>query len=111
LNAITQQESVSTGIQGFDEILCGGIPRGSFVVIAGHPGSGKTTLAAHFIEAGLRRGEKAVYISLSERVEEFLEHMENVGIDLASYKGRGSSNTIGFPWPRMQGFWQTKLSR
>ncbi|WP_317894682.1 RAD55 family ATPase [Pyrofollis japonicus] len=43
---MNQRGSASTGIQSLDEILCGGVPQGSFVILAGHPGSGKTTLAA-----------------------------------------------------------------
>src|SRR5580765_8088636 len=55
-----------SGVEGLDDILGGGLPRGCFYLIKGDPGSGKTTLALQFLLEGLRRGEKALYITLSE---------------------------------------------
>lgn len=45
---------VKTGIRGLDDILLGGIPRGNVVVVAGSPGTGKTTLGIEFIYRGAR---------------------------------------------------------
>ena len=60
------------GIEGLDNILAGGLPRNCFYLIQGDPGSGKTTMALQFLLEGLRRGEKALYITLSETEEELL---------------------------------------
>lgn len=59
-----------TGIEGFDNLIGGGLPRNCFYLLQGDPGSGKTTFALQFLLEGLRRGERAFYITLSEtRVE------------------------------------------
>ncbi|HEX2862192.1 MAG TPA: ATPase domain-containing protein, partial [Lacunisphaera sp.] len=55
-----------TGIEGFDDILNGGLPRDRLYLILGEPGVGKTTLALQFLLEGIRQGEKALYITLSE---------------------------------------------
>jgi circadian clock protein KaiC len=59
-----------SGIEGLDNILSGGLPRECFYLVQGDPGSGKTTLALQFLREGLRNGEKAFYITLSETKEE-----------------------------------------
>ena len=55
-----------TGIEGFDELIGGGLPRNCFYLLQGDPGSGKTTFALQFLLEGLRSGEPAFYITLSE---------------------------------------------
>lgn len=55
-----------TGIEGFDALIGGGLPRNCFYLLQGDPGSGKTTFALQFLLEGLRRGEPAFYITLSE---------------------------------------------
>ena len=62
-----------TGIPGLDDILGGGLPPDCFYLLRGDPGSGKTTLALQFLLEGVRRGEKAFYITLSESKEELLK--------------------------------------
>jgi circadian clock protein KaiC len=59
-------ELCQTGIEGFDELIRGGLPRNCFYLLQGDPGSGKTTFALKFLLEGLRRGEPAFYITLSE---------------------------------------------
>ena len=57
---------LDTGIAGLNEILNGGLPPGQMYLLEGDPGTGKTTIAMQFILAGIERGEKALYITLSE---------------------------------------------
>jgi circadian clock protein KaiC len=59
-------QRLHTGINGLDDILLGGLPEGQMYLIEGEPGTGKTTLAMQFIRAGMRNGERTLYISLSE---------------------------------------------
>lgn len=56
----------STGIEGFDHILLGGFPRNHVYLLQGDPGVGKTTLGLQFLLEGVRQGETALYITLSE---------------------------------------------
>lgn len=55
-----------TGIAGLDAILGGGFPKDHVYLIQGDPGAGKTTLSLQFLLEGAKRGEKALYITLSE---------------------------------------------
>ena len=64
------REIVSTGIAGLDDILAGGLTRGRLYLVEGTPGAGKTTLALQFLLDGARRGEKGLYITLSESADE-----------------------------------------
>jgi circadian clock protein KaiC len=61
---------VSTGIEGLDEVLHGGLASNRLYLVEGHPGSGKTTLALQFLLAGVARGERCLYVTLSESEEE-----------------------------------------
>ena len=62
----------STGIEGLDAILSGGIPKNRMYLIDGEPGSGKTTLALQFLLEGAKHGERGLYVTLSESREELL---------------------------------------
>lgn len=64
---------VPTGIAGLDHILRGGLPSHRLFVIEGDPGAGKTTLALQFLMEGARRGERGLYITLSETAHELHE--------------------------------------
>lgn len=55
-----------SGCAGLDDVLGGGFPRGFFYLLEGEPGTGKTTLGLQFIEEGLSKGEKVLYVTLSE---------------------------------------------
>jgi circadian clock protein KaiC len=70
-NAIQPPEDLAmTGIAGLDTILLGGFAREHLYLIEGTPGSGKTTLALQFLLEGIRRGERSLYITLSETERE-----------------------------------------
>jgi circadian clock protein KaiC len=75
-------ERCPTGIEGLDDILAGGFPRGCFYLVQGDPGSGKTTLALQFLLEGVRRGEKGLYITLSETRDELLSVARSHGWSL-----------------------------
>lgn len=65
-------EKVSTGIEGLDYILKGGLPKNRLYLVQGNPGTGKTTIGLQFLIEGERKGERGLYITLSESREELL---------------------------------------
>ncbi len=60
------KEKAKTGIAGLDDVLGGGLSRGSVFLLEGEPGSGKTTIALQFLLAGAAAGENSLYVTLSE---------------------------------------------
>jgi circadian clock protein KaiC len=60
----------STGVAGLDEILVGGLPRNRLFLVEGEPGVGKTTFGLEFARAGVRSGERVLYVSLAETRDE-----------------------------------------
>jgi circadian clock protein KaiC len=64
---------VASGVSGLDAILGGGLPPGHLYLLEGTPGTGKTTLALQFLLAGAQRGQRGVYVTLSETSHELTE--------------------------------------
>lgn len=67
---VRHEDKAGTGVEGLDEILSGGFSRGSLFLLEGEPGTGKTTFAIQFLMDGASRGERTLYITLSETPEE-----------------------------------------
>lgn len=83
-------ERSPSGIPGLDEIVGGGFPRGSLIVLAGEPGTGKTTFSAQFIYRGaIDYGEKGIYVSFSEDKKSFLTNMSNLGFNFEELEKKG----------------------
>jgi circadian clock protein KaiC len=66
-----------------------GFYRGSSVLVSGAAGSGKSTIAAKFVEAACRRGERALYLAFEESPRQIQRNMRSVGIDLAPFERKG----------------------
>jgi circadian clock protein KaiC len=64
------RQQAATGIPGLDDVLAGGLSRDRLYLIEGSPGTGKTTAALSFLLEGAARGERGLYITLSETEEE-----------------------------------------
>ena len=69
----------STGIPGLDQLMGGGFPTRRMHLIEGVPGTGKTTLALQFLLAARARGERTLYVTLSETTDELLSVAESHG--------------------------------
>ena len=65
-----KSDIASTGIEGLDDVLNGGLMRNRAFLLEGEPGTGKTTIAIQFLLEGRRAGERGLYITLSETEEE-----------------------------------------
>ncbi|MEM4924511.1 MAG: ATPase domain-containing protein, partial [Ignisphaera sp.] len=61
-----------TGIQKLDEALEGGIPYGSWVLISGEPGTGKTVLTQHAVQSAINQGWGAIVVSTELRKWEWM---------------------------------------
>ncbi len=71
-----------TGITGLDDVLSGGLTRHRVYLLEGSPGTGKTTMALHFLIEGARQGEAGLYITLSETEVELQETARSHGWSL-----------------------------
>lgn len=81
-NRIPEQERASTGVPGLDDILGGGLPANHLYLVEGTPGSGKTTLGLQFLRRGVAKGERGLYITLSETAAELRTVAASHGWDL-----------------------------
>jgi len=80
---------VRTGIEGFDEITAGGLPRGRPTLVYGVAGSGKTVFAMEFLVRGiLQYDEPGVYMTFEEGVDDLKENFRSMGFDLADLIAR-----------------------
>src|SRR6201996_1086649 len=81
---IIQEDRLATGVQGLDDILGGGLPKGHLYLVEGDPGTGKTTLALQFLLEGAAKQERGMYVTLSESKEELEEVAASHGWTLDS---------------------------
>ncbi len=80
------ENRISTGIQGLDKILLGGlIPQRAYSV-CGQSGTGKTTLGLHFLSAGLAAGERVLMITFGQPADHIRADAKSIGIDLSAAK-------------------------
>jgi circadian clock protein KaiC len=90
LQHTVSSERISSGVPDLDEMLEGkGYFRGSSILVTGTAGSGKTTLAASFVDAACRRGERCLYIDFEESRDQVARNMNSVGIDLDPWSKKG----------------------
>ena len=83
-------ERVSTGITRLDAMLGGkGLYRGSTTLVSGTAGTGKTSVAAHFVDATCSRGERCLYCSFEESPGQFIRNMRSVGLNLQKWIDEG----------------------
>ncbi|HSS78931.1 MAG TPA: circadian clock protein KaiC, partial [Thermoanaerobaculia bacterium] len=83
-------ERVSTGVPALDGMLGGqGYFRGSSVLISGGAGTGKSSLAAHFVAAACGRGERSMYLAFEESSRQIVRNMRSLGLDLEPWAQQG----------------------
>ena len=79
---------VLTGVQGFDELVEGGIPIGSFVLLSGGTGTGKSIFGMNFLVQGANNDEPGIYVSMEEGYDENKTQMALFGWDLEDLQNR-----------------------
>ena len=83
-------ERISSGIERLDTMLGGkGFYRGSSILVSGTAGTGKSTIAAHFVDAACKRGERALFFAFEESQDQIIRNMRSIGIDLEKYVKQG----------------------
>ncbi|MGD0591976.1 MAG: circadian clock protein KaiC [Bacteroidota bacterium] len=90
LNYFSSNERISTGIPRLDTMLSGkGYFRGSTVLTSGTAGTGKTSIAAQFVEAACKRGERVLYFTFEESPSQLVRNMRSIGINLEPWVKKG----------------------
>jgi circadian clock protein KaiC len=83
-------ENVPTGVEGLDELIGGGFPRGRVILVLGGPGTGKTILASQFLYKGISQyGENGIFVSLDEGKNHFYSEMAEFGWDFKKAEDEG----------------------
>lgn len=79
-------ERVKTGIEAFDDLVMGGLPRGRATIVGGTPGSGKTVFATQFLAHGITdRDEPGVFVTFEESPAEIESNMASFGWDISGW--------------------------
>ncbi|MGC9010219.1 MAG: KaiC domain-containing protein [Sulfolobales archaeon] len=74
-------ERLSVGVEGFDPLIAGGIPRGFFVAVTGEPGTGKTIFCLHFAWRGILDGDRVIYVTTEESRESIINQAKMFNMD------------------------------
>lgn len=91
-----QEDRVRTFIHGFDEKLGGGIPVGSVVLLAGEPGTMKSTIAFSILyQNALHDGRTGTYISLEQGRESLTRHLQGMSLSPKDVEAKVSIVDLG----------------
>jgi circadian clock protein KaiC len=83
------EERISSGVPRLDRMLSGkGFYRGTTILVSGTAGTGKTSLAASFVDAACRRGERCLYFSFEESPGQLIRNMRSIGLNLEQWTAK-----------------------
>jgi circadian clock protein KaiC len=83
------EERISTGIARLDTMLeSKGFYRGTTILVSGTAGTGKSSMAAHFVDAACRRGERCLYFSFEESPGQIVRNMKSIGLNLEQWTSK-----------------------
>jgi len=85
----TTREPLGSGVDGLDELLHGGLERGSVTIVSGPSGVGKTTTGSHFLQASAERGERGAAFLFEELRDDYLYRAGALGMDLERHVEAG----------------------
>jgi circadian clock protein KaiC len=80
---------ISSGIAELDALLGGGIEQGTSALIAGPPGTGKSSLAAQFVVAAAENGQHSTMFIFDENIHTLVTRTASLGIDLQKHVDAG----------------------
>jgi len=88
---------IPTGISGLDSLLEGGFPKGHIILLSGTPGTGKSIACFQYLFEGLKNGEKGLYLSSDEPVENLLKEAQSFGFDFSKSIEDGQTKFVYLP--------------
>ena len=98
-----KNDRVPTGIEGFDALVEGGLPRGSLILLAGNPGAGKTSFSSRYLHFGLtKRSEPGIYVSFAESREAFFANSQRMKMDFEPFEKNHDFEFLDFATPEME---------
>ena len=83
-------EMIPSGIAEIDEMLCGGIERGTITIVSGPSGVGKTTLGIQFMKEAASRGERSVIYAFEEQLPTLLHRCDEIGVPVRGMMDGGA---------------------
>ncbi|WP_423746196.1 ATPase domain-containing protein (plasmid) [Haladaptatus sp. SPP-AMP-3] len=83
-------EPIPSGVPEIDELLHGGIERGTVSVISGPTGVGKTTAGTQFMKEAANRGERSIIYMFEESTETFMQRNKSIGIPVGEMMAEGT---------------------
>jgi len=89
-----EQETISSGVPEIDELLHGGIERGTATIISGPSGVGKTTIGIQFMKEAAGRGERSVVYTFEESVSNLVNRCESINIPVQSMINTGMLSVV-----------------
>ncbi|WP_255547636.1 circadian clock protein KaiC [Mucilaginibacter sp. dw_454] len=90
LNKPVSTDPISSGISSLDKMLGkGGFFRGSSILVSGTAGTGKTSVAATFVDAAAKRKERCLYFAFEESPQQIIRNMRSIGVDMQHHVDKG----------------------
>ncbi len=87
-------EPIPSGVRRLDDVLNGGLERGTVTLLAGPVGAGKTTVGMQFMKEAAQRGERSVVYLFEEAIATLLHRSELLGIPVARMVERGTLSLV-----------------
>ena len=94
---VAEDEKIGSGVAGLDRLLGGGYLRGSFILVSGGPGTGKSSLATSLIDASCRQGERVLFASFANQI---IANMHSIGQNLEAHRESGLLQILSLRFPR-----------
>jgi KaiC/GvpD/RAD55 family RecA-like ATPase len=91
-------QRVSSGVKGVDNLIGGGFPDGSVVLVSGTPGTGKTIFGMQFLNEGVRNKEMGIYISFEQEKRDIIRQASQFGWDFAALEKKNLIKIVSM-WP------------